>query len=652
MFEQHERWLEELREHTGRKELIACRSDHMPLTAIAAELTNACGDPQMHDKKKIRDWESLEADLADTLDWIGPELSALVDGLGRAICQTIANDLLAPGPNGGARIDDTKRPIVGAAAEALTAVFGGEDLLVAAWRDLVTACRTVDHTVYPYGRIRFLRDTLFDLSEHRKQGLGFGSPVQTAVDALFGDTSNVRYAQAMVGDPIDMTTPYDPRGKTDLTDDDLADLADRCLVTRSLVGEYVVWFRIAPAYIPAVDCVTHGDATFFDAQVLAGALTDHERARQLDVVPEELLTDEIRELQLTGNVDDYTGFQFEAQLVYARVAVRNVERHLAVDTARMYLDTLLAVVGVSDGMWTVLGGHLFFAAGEPPYPPVPRWASKVPRPELTFYQNDFFTTHLSEINAEGHVITAARAIQLREVLRLREALNKAPHTDPEAVVMAAVRAIEHCNTWAAPTGGLNWYKFAIDYLSDGGTLDTCGNRVASDVFAAVEQYLPEPRPDPEIVRELDSIRKDITVRAGYGEHTAKLKTPAHVSALKDIYAGHWLARQLAETEDFLTSTATLGATLDLEKTRFDSKVARLRRTRNAAIHGGVLSETACATIADFAAYLARQALSATIWAIVTGNPVDIDAASRRDECRERIRRLKQGGDLANLFKLA
>ena len=102
-------------------------------------------------------------------------------------------------------------------------------------------------------------------------------------------------------------------------------------------------------------------------------------------------------------------------------------------------------------------------------------------------------------------------------------------------------------------GGLNWYKFAIDYLSDSGTLTACGNRVVSDVFAAVEQHRPEWRPDPNTVHELDAISKDITVRAGYGERTDKLKTPAHVSALKDIYAGHWLARQLAETADILMS---------------------------------------------------------------------------------------------------
>ena len=44
MFEQHERWLEELLEYTNRKESLTCSSGHMPLTAIAQEIATACAD--------------------------------------------------------------------------------------------------------------------------------------------------------------------------------------------------------------------------------------------------------------------------------------------------------------------------------------------------------------------------------------------------------------------------------------------------------------------------------------------------------------------------------------------------------------------------------------------------------------------------------
>jgi hypothetical protein len=68
------------------------------------------------------------------------------------------------------------------------------------------------------------------------------------------------------------------------------------------------------------------------------------------------------------------------QLVYARVKVHDVERHRAVETARMHLATVLAVVGVHDGMWKVLDGALFFD-DEPSFFPPARWGLKEPLPD-------------------------------------------------------------------------------------------------------------------------------------------------------------------------------------------------------------------------------------------------------------------------------
>ena len=89
-----------------------------------------------------------------------------------------------------------------------------------------------------------------------------------------------------------------------------------------------------------------------------------------------------------------------------------------------------------------------------------------------------------------------------------------------------------------------------------------------------------------------------------------------------------------------------------ELTGETTKVKRLTRSRNAAIHGGPLSDAACGTTADFAATLARQALSTPIWAIVNARSVEAHATSRRDEFRLRIQNLTRGGDLANLFRLS
>lgn len=210
LFEQHDRWLEELLEYTRRKESITCTSGHLPMTAILQEIADACADPQQHDRMQIYDWQSRASDLTDTLDWIGPDLKTLVDVLGQAILQAITNDLLTPGPNGGARLDDTKRPVVDAANAALIAIIGGDDMLVAAWRDLVSACRDSDHTRYPHERVAFLRDTVVALSEHRKQDRVHWDPISAAANVLLGYQGSVQLAQTMVGDPRTRRCPTTP----------------------------------------------------------------------------------------------------------------------------------------------------------------------------------------------------------------------------------------------------------------------------------------------------------------------------------------------------------------------------------------------------------------------------------------------------------
>ncbi len=456
----------------------------------------------------------------------------------------------------------------------------------------------------------------------------------------------------MVGDPVD-TAPYDPQVKANLTEAELANLAARCILEQPPTGDYVVWFRLSEGYFVGRDpCVTHGDITFYEAQALASLLIHQDQARLvLDVVPEELLTDEIRDLQRSNNVNEHTGFEYLPGLVYARVTVHDVEGHRAVETARMHLDSVLAVVGVHEHMWKVLGGHLFFD-GSAWNPSVPRWGLKQPRPEPVFYQNDHFARDLADFTVDGHLITAETAQQLQPALQLSSALKDTPRADSEAIVMASVRAIEHCNTWTAPTGGLKWYAFIDDYLTDGYTLRTFAQRVVFDVFEAAQQYLPDRTPGAATSPpELAAIQQDIILDGGWGTRIDSPKTIAHVATLRAIYANHWLARRLAESDDILSSPAAISTAFDGERRRVDARVKRLTRSRNAAIHGGPLSEAACGTITDCAVTLAQEALNTTIWAIVTGQQLDAYAASRRDEHRQRILNLRNGGDLANLFKL-
>lgn len=651
MFEQHDRWLEELLHYINLKEVITCTSGHLSLPAILQEIADACADPQQHNWTQKYDWQSRASDLKETLDWLGPELKALVDVPAQGILQAITTQLLYTNKKGKLDLNDTKRPLVAVAAAALSTVIGQDDVLVAAWRDLLTACRDSDHIAYRHERVAFLRDTVIALSRHRKHDPAHWNPVSAAANVLVGYQGSVWVAQAMVGDPPDETEPYDPQAKSALTEAELEDLAERCVVVPPTTGDYVVWFRLAPAFVRAASCVSHGDVTFYDAQMLASALAaDPQRVRELfDVVPEELLTEEIQELQRSGKITEYQGFEYQPKLVYARVLVHGVQRHYAIAEARSYLDAVLAVVGVHDDMWKVLGGTLFFD-GKPSHFPPAQWGLKEPRPDPIFHQNDHFTTDLTAMTTAGHVITAEIALRLQPVLRLQTALTSTPRSDPESVVMAAVRAIEHCNKWAAPLADHKWYAFAAEYFFDEYTVTAFAHRAVGSVFAAVVQYVPDRSPGAPIPAELSTIIKDVT-ESGWGLRMDRQKALNQVAALKQIYAGHWLVRQLNETDDIMSSSTTLAAAFDVEHRRLETRVARLTRSRNAAIHGGTLSTAACDSIADFAAVIARKALNTVVRATVAGQAVDVYSAAQRDEYLQRSQNLMSGGDLKNLFAL-
>ncbi|PJK19469.1 hypothetical protein CSX11_26355 [Mycobacterium goodii] len=248
------------------------------------------------------------------------------------------------------------------------------------------------------------------------------------------------------------------------------------------------------------------------------------------------------------------------------------------------------------------------------------------------------------------MITAEAAEKLQPVLRLQTALTTTPRSDPEALVMAAVRAIEHCNRWAAPLAGHKWYAFADEYLFDEYTVTAFARRAVGDVFAAVVQHVPDRTPGARIPTELATIIGAVT-ESGWGLRVDRQKALDHVTALKRIYAGHWLARQLNETDDILSSSAALASAFAVERQRQQARVARLTRSRNAAIHGGPLSTSACDSIADFAANIARKALNTAVRATVAGQAVDVYAAAQRDEYRQRSKNLTSGGDLKNLFAL-
>ncbi len=228
--------------------------------------------------------------------------------------------------------------------------------------------------------------------------------------------------------------------------------------------------------------------TFYKASQLATALTDPDVVRGVRCDSEELLIEEVRQFQASteNGPTDTRGFQWQdPALVYARVEVHDVKRHLAVARAQVLLDAILQVNSPPEDAWKVLGGHLLFGESQRFHYHSIEWGPKEPRDfGQLYYENDHFTDSLQEMTNDGHVITAESAQALAPVLRLQTELLDIPPSDAEATYgpLSANRAPQP----GATRGALDWAAFIEEYLLDVYTVETFAHRAVTNAFDAAE----------------------------------------------------------------------------------------------------------------------------------------------------------------------
>jgi hypothetical protein len=172
--------------------------------------------------------------------------------------------------------------------------------------------------------------------------------------------------------------------------------------------------------------------------------------------------------------------------------------------------------------------------------------------------------------------------------------------------MASVRAIEHLNAWT--TGGVkNWVDFASAYFKKAQARVKVVGFISHFTKAAID-HVPDRRPDAPVApqRALFDIRQRLMRTVGAHEYFNVRASADEVPALRGIYSDHFLARGLTEVETTLATPAGMFARLEEQSRRFYRQLARLKRLRNSAIHGGPISETSSQSVAVFAYNLGHQ----------------------------------------------
>jgi hypothetical protein len=270
------------------------------------------------------------------------------------------------------------------------------------------------------------------------------------------------------------------------------------------------------------------------------------------------------------------------------------------------------------------------------------WGPKKDPEPTTYFQNDHVGGDLLNLEERGLEVAPDVAHRLQPVLQLSNALGSVPRTDPEGIVMAAVCAIEHCNTWTTK-GRKQWTELITLYLLDEFTRISFLKRVSHHPFEAIVRTTPDRAPDAPPLPELQDIKDDVSEGMWGAQFNLEFAI-RHIATLKTIYAGHPLARPLSELDNTLQPRDSIGRAIDAERERVRTRVARLTRSRNAAIHGGPLSEAACDSIADFAIDLADQALNSVTRAIVNGASISDHMKANREDNERRVRDLRRTGD--------
>lgn len=644
---QDESFVEELSVQLKFKEPITSSGAVMTLPAATADLKDWMADRRKFLTVQYDDWMQVIGDFCDSVSTTGPKLSAVVTSSATQIdsllqglfsSTTAADGTLSHG------IDAALRADVLLLLEVLESELATEAAIVAAWRDLVKSSQTPNRSAE---EISFRRDTLFAVAQRRNLDVVGSFGTFNSVDSVLTDVADAVQEELDrdAGAEHQRVLPpsWEPSGQPPWR---RLQLCEQVLTRPPYRGDCIVWLRLAPTFLREHD-VTHGQVTFYNASYLSGFVRHPEGADEFfDVVPTEVLTPpppERAPILRDGELE----WEDEWNMAYARVVLPGIEVHTARAKAIALVEALKAVNHPEKDTWKLLRGTLLYVDGE--RRSLFSWGPKEYIPEPYYAQNDRLSRDIGRMSQSNQTLDAQSIHDLQDAIGMSTALKAADDESPQAVVMASVRAIEHVNAWT--TGGVkNWADFVSDYFKKA-QARVRGVEFISHFTKAAIDHRPDRRPDaPRAPQQaLFEIRQRLLRTFGAHEYFNVRSAADEVAALRRIYADHFLTRGLGEVETALATPAGMFARLDEQCRRFDRQLARLKRLRNSAIHGGPTSETACQSVAVFAFNLGHQCLNEAMRALLTGIDIPSHMAEYRSDHIDRFERVKATGDIDALF---
>ncbi|AYE95837.1 hypothetical protein C0J29_14510 [Mycobacterium paragordonae] len=640
LIRQHEPWVEELSVQLQFEELITGNGSVLTLPAATADLLGWVGDQRVFLPVQHDDWQQVIGDYSDSLKNSGPKLLAVV------ATQTTAIDVLLPNlissstdADGSIRrtMDGAVRTDLQVVLQQLATTLSSDEAIIASWRDLVKTCEKRNRQVE---EVSFRRDTLWAIASVRNLDSGrFG--IFRDVDSVLTDVADAvkREQCRAAGTEYHQGIPdWEPSG---LEAWQRLPLCEQILIRPPTKADCIVWLRLAPTHLPQYE-VNHGDVTFYNASYLSGHVGHPELADNFKVPPMEVLAlSEDLPLLRPGEVE----WEDDWNMAYARVVLLDTEVHEAEAQARTLIETLKVVNHAEPGTWQLKRGCIKFVDGRRTSF---SWGPAEDVKDPYYPQNDRLGRDIERMNRRFSNLTAKSVHALQDAIDLTAALKAASDEGPIATVMAAVRAIEHVNVWTS-AGEKHWADFASSYFKKAQARVRMVEFIGYFTRNAVER-VPDHRPGAPSIPDLAELRDKLSITSSYGHGAFDVRGAAdHVSTLKGIYADHWLNRGLGELETVLASPPAMFARLDELGRRFERHLRRLKRLRNAAIHGGPVSAAGCRSVETFAYNLGHQVLNEAFVALLTGSDVRSHMDNYRQDHYDRYERVRTSGDIDALF---
>jgi hypothetical protein len=640
LIRQHEPWVEELSVQLQFEELITGNGSVLTIPAATADLLDWVGDQRVFLPMQYDDWQQVIGDYQDSLDHCGPKILAVVATQTATIDALLVNLISSStDPDGTPRrtMDAVVRADLLVALQLLATTLSSDEAIIASWRDLVRTCETRNRKV---DEVSFRRDTLWAIGALRGLDSGRFGIFRDVCSVLTDDADSVKREQSRAAgtECLPAIPDWEPSG---LETWQRVPLCEQILTRPPTKADCIVWLRLAPTHLPQYE-VNHGDVTFYNASYLSGHIGHPELADHFEVPPMEVLAlPEVPPLLREGEVE----WEDDWHMAYARVVLADTEVHDAEAQARTLVEALKVVNHAEPGVWQLKRGCTTFVNGRRSRF---SWGPAEDVEEPYYPQNDRLGRDIERMDRRLRSLTAQSVHTLQDAIDLTAALKAASDEGPQATVMAAVRAMEHVSVWTAG-GGKHWQDFVTSYFKKAQARVRLVEFIGYVTRNAVER-VPDHRPGAPRISELAELRTKLSITSSYGHGAFNVREAAdHVSTLKAIYTDHWLARGLNEVETVLATPEAIYARLDDLGRRFERHLRRLKRLRNAAIHGGPVSAAGCQSVAVFAHNLGHQVLNEALAALMAGSDVRSHMDNYRKDHIERYERVRTTGDIDALF---